>query len=137
MKRSYFLKYSCILLMLSSLVRLFFAIMMINFFATAKTFGAAENSMLHYAGWSFACSIACAAAELTGGFVGALNWEEPLHAGKCVIWGLAALLAGLLANWMQKLSGYGISYVAWITGCAVPLIFLTAGLHFLLSQRRV
>ena len=137
MRRSHFLKYSCILLMLSSLVRLFFAIMMINFFATAKTFGAVDASMLRYAGLALAFSIACAACELTGGFVGALNWEEPLHAGRCVAWALAALFTGLAGNWMQALSGYGISYVAWITGCGIPLLYFAASLHFLLSQHRM
>ena len=137
MRRSYLLKYCCILLMLSSLVRLFFAVMMINFFATAKTFGAVDVSMLRYAGLALAFSIACFTAELAGGFVGALNWEEPLHAGKCIAWALAALVTGLAGNWMQALSGYGISYVAWITGCAVPLLYLAASLRFLISQRRM
>lgn len=123
-------------MMLSSLVRLFFAIMMINFFATAKTFGVVDAPMLRYAGLSLAFSIACAGTELIGGFVGALNWEEPLHAGRCVGWAAAALVTGLIANWMQALCGYGISFVAWITGCAIPLLFLAASLHFLLSQNR-
>ena len=136
MRRSRFLKYSCILMMLTSFVRFFFGITMINFYTTASTFGAVEKETLRMAGLTLALVLACAAAELICGFVGALNWEEPLRAGKCFGWGLAALLLGLAGNGMQALLGYGVSEVAWATGCIAPLVYLAASLRFLLAQRK-
>ena len=136
MRRSHFLKYSCILLMLAALVRVFFGLMMINFFATARTFGAADPGLLRRAGITLLLLILCAIAELVGGFVGALNWEEPLNAKKCVVWGCVSLALGLAGNLMQALTGYGVSYVAWITGVAAPLIYLIAALRFSLRRER-
>lgn len=134
MRRSRFLKYSCILLMLAALVRVFFGLMMINFFATARTFGAAEPGLMRRAGITLLLLLLCAGAELVGGFVGALNWEEPLNAGKCVAWGGAALALGLAGNLMQAVTGYGVSYVAWITGVGAPLLYLIAALRFRLRR---
>lgn len=122
--------------MLISLVRAAFGVMMINFYATARTFGAVEKSTLRAAGITLALVFACAALELISGFVGALNWEEPLHAKKCAVWGAAALATGLAGNAAQAMTGYGVSYVAWITGCIVPMIYLAASLHFCLVQRK-
>ena len=135
MRRSHFLQYSCILLMLASLVRTVFGIMMINFYATARTFGAVDERMLRRAGWTLLLLVLCAVIELIGGFVGALNWEEPLRAKACARWGAAAVATGLIGNLMQILIGYGASYVAWITGVAAPLLYLAAALRFHRSQR--
>ena len=136
MRRSPLLKAASILMMLSSLVRFFFGIMMINFFTTARSFGAADPAMLRGAGLAFALLLLGAVAELICGFQGAVNWEEPLKAGRCAAWGGAALLLGLLGNGAQALTSYGVSYVAWITGAAVPAFFLAAALHFALAARR-
>ncbi len=136
MRRSYFLKYICILTMLAALVRFFFGIMLINFYATANTFGAVEKSTLRLAGVSTALNVLCAAALLACGFLGALNWEEPLNAGKCARWGLAALLLGLGANFLQAVTGYGVSYVAWITGALAPALYLFACLHFRVHSKK-
>ena len=136
MRRSRFLKYSCILMLLTAFVRIAFGIMMINFYSTAATFGAVEKGTLRTAGLTLFLVLSCGAAELACGFVGALNWEEPLHAPKCFAWGLAALLLGLAGNAMQAVLGYGISEVAWFTGCIAPLVYFAASLRFLLGQRR-
>lgn len=136
MKRSQLLKYASILMMLISLVRFFFGFMMINFFSAARNMGAAEKETLTLAGVAFGAILLCAVAELISGFVGALNWEEPLHAVRCVVWGAVSLLLGLVGNILQGLTGYGISFVAWTTGCVVPLLFLAAALHFAFSVRR-
>lgn len=136
MRRSVFLKYSSFLLMLTSLVRLIFGIMMINFYATANTFGAVRSDTLRAAGITLLLLVLSAGAELAGGFVGALNWEEPLRSGKCVAWGAAILGLGLAGNAMQAITGYGISYVAWLTGAVVPAVYLLAAVQFYLSYRR-
>ena len=130
MKKSNFLKYVSIVLMLVSLVRFFFGVSMFNFYATARTFGSADKELLRLAGINLGLLAACAVAELVCGFQGALNWEEPLNAPKCIRWGVAALALGLAGNLMQAYIGYGVSYVAWITGVAAPLLYLAAAVAF-------
>ena len=135
MKQSIFLKYTSIIMMLTAVVRLFFGFMMINFFATAHTFGAADPAMLRYAGAAILLIVLCALAELVCGFQGDMNWAEPLLSGKCLKWGAAALALGLAGNAFQWLSGYGVSYVAWLTGAVIPAVFtLAAWLFFRRSQ---
>ena len=130
MRRSHFLKYASILMMLTSLVRVVFGFMMINFYATALNMGGVDKQLMTVAGIAFGLLLACAAAELISGFIGALNWEEPLRAGRCVLWGAVTLFLGLAGNLVQGLTGYGISIVAWTTGAVVPLVFLTAAVLF-------
>lgn len=136
MRRSVFLKYASILMMLTSMVRIFFGITMFNFFATALTLGAADREMVRGAGISLGLIVLGAAAELVCGFIGALNWEEPLRAKRCTIWGAVALLLGLLGNGAQALTGYGVSYVAWTTGGLMPLLYLAASLRFFFASRK-
>ncbi len=130
MKHSYFLKYTCILMMLSSVTRFFFGLSMLNVYTTTYTFGAVAKTQLSAAVATIVIHIGCALAELIGGFIGALNWEEPLLSHKCIRWGVAALALGLLGNLMQHIIEYGVSYVAWITGAAVPGLFLIAAVIF-------
>ena len=135
MKRSHFLKYASVLMMLSSLVRVFFGIMMINLYVTAYSFSRNQD-LLTLPAVAFGLILACAAAELIGGFVGVLNWEEPLRSRRNVIWGAVSLALGLAGNLMQHLAEYGISIVAWATGAIVPLIYLIAALLFFFKSRR-
>ncbi len=130
MRRSYFLKITCIIMMLSSLTRFFFGLGMLNMYTTTYTFGAIAQSQLSLAVVTFFLHLGCAVSELVGGFIGALHWEEPLLSHKCVQWGIAALSFGLIGNIMQHFIEYGVSYVAWITGAAVPGLFLIASLIF-------
>ena len=130
MKRSVFLKYISILIMLTALVRLFFGFMMINFFAQAKNMGVTAVGMMRSAGIAIMLIVLCAIGELICGFRGALSWEEPLLAGKCLKWGVITLFLGLLGNLFQWLSGYGVSYVAWITGALMPGAYALAAFLF-------
>ncbi|MBQ5952374.1 MAG: hypothetical protein IJL66_09530 [Lachnospiraceae bacterium] len=135
MRQSVFLKYTSALLMLCSVVRFFFAISMINFFVTAKSLGAHTDEVLKVAVLSLILSFICVLAELIGGFIGAIHWREPMRAGTCLLWGLGALASGLLANLLQHISGYGVSYVAWTTGAVIPGLFVLAALHFFLRKK--
>ncbi len=135
MRRSHFLKYASILMMLISLVRFFFGVMMLNLYVTGRNMGTVEPFTLRLAGIAFGLILIGAVAELISGFIGALNWEEPLRAGRCVLWGAVSLVLGLVGNIVQGATGYGISYVAWITGCIVPALFTGAALHFRLKSR--
>lgn len=132
MKRSRFLKYVSILMMLISLVRFFFGLMMTNLFTTASTLGRADKQTVQTAFLAFAVIILCAVAELVCGFLGALNWEEPLRARRCVIWGILTLVLGLAGNVIQSFTGYGVSFVAWTTGAVAPALYLAAALRFYL-----
>ena len=64
------------------------------------------------------------------GFLGAVNWDEPMAARKCAVWAAVTLALGLAGNIMQAMTGYGVSYVAWTTGAIVPGLFLLACLRF-------
>lgn len=130
MRRSRFLKYICIVMMLSSLTRFFFGLSMLNVYTTTYTFGAVEPQVLSLAVITMLIHILCAIAELVSGFIGALNWEEPLLAGKCLRWGIAALVLGLIGNLMQLIIDYGISLLAWLTGAIIPGLFVLASLRF-------
>ncbi len=136
MKRSHFLRLASFLMMLNSLVRAFFGFSMFNLFAAARNMGGANSSDVRKAGIALGLLIVGAFADLICGFVGALNWEEPLLARRCSVWGGAALFLGLAGNLAQSLTGYGVSYVAWTTGVIVPALFLFAALHFARNAKR-
>lgn len=137
MRKSRLLLISSALMMLSSLTRIFFGIGMLNYFVSIRSFGTIDPRIIRYAGCAMVCHIVCAAAELVGGFHGAINWEEPLLTGRCLRWGVIALAAGLLGNICQQISGYGISYVAWTTGAAVPALYLLAAVIFRIWGKRM
>ena len=132
MRRSHFLRLCSLLSMLASLVRALFGIMMINFFSTALSFGSVSKGEIRLANLAAALLMLGALTLLTCGFLGALNWEEPLRAANCAKWGGAALLLGVGGNLLQGMIGYGVSYVAWTTGAIVPGLFFLAALHFAL-----
>lgn len=132
MRRSRFLKVTSILSMLCSLVRLTFGIMMTNLYSTALSFGTIDRTDMRLVNVTMALLALSAAAELVCGFKGALNWEEPLRARNTAAWGAVSLLLGLAGNLMQARIGYGVSYVAWITGLGIPALFFAAALRFAL-----
>ena len=76
MRRSRFLKYSCILMLLTAFVRIAFGIMMINFYSTVATFGAVEKGTLRTAGLTLFLVLACGAAELVCGHDSMENLEQ-------------------------------------------------------------
>ena len=130
MRRSRFLKYVSIAMMITGILRLFFGFMMLNLYTTSASFGKKGDPMIRLAGITFFVCVLSFAADLVCGFLGALNWEEPLRAKTCVIWGASALTLGLCGNILQILLRYGVSYVAWITGLIMPLLFLIAAIRF-------
>ena len=136
MRRSMLLKYVSFLIMLVSLVRLFLGISMFNMFTVAKTMGAVDTDAVRLAAIALGLIILSAASELICGFIGALNWEEPLRAMVCVRYGTVSLLLGLAGNLTQSFTGYGVSWIAWMTGFVTPTLFLISALRFALSARR-
>ena len=130
MRKSRLVQVCSILMMLMAIVRLVFGIMMINFFSTALTFGAVGKDLMRLAGATAWVLILHSLLLAVCGFLGAVNWEEPMAAGKCAVWGAVTLILGLAGNVMQAMTGYGVSYVAWTTGALVPALFLIAALHF-------
>ena len=130
MRKSRLVQACSILMMLMAIVRLVFGIMMINFFSTALTFGAVSKELMRLAGVTAWVLILHALVLAICGFQGAVNWDEPMAAKKCVFWGAAALILGLAGNFLQAMTGYGVSYVAWTTGAVVPGLFLLAALYF-------
>ena len=136
MRKSRFLQVSSILSMLGGLVRIVFGFMMLNYFSTALTFGAIGVDQIRFANITFWVLLLGGIAELICGFKGAMNWEEPLRAKSCAVWGGATLLLCLGGNVLQILTGYGASYVTWTTGLIVPGLFFTAALIFALRIKK-
>ena len=116
--------------MMTSIVRTIFGIIMLHFFSTTHIMGATDDQTLLLAAIALAFILLGAGCELVGGFWGVVNWEEPLLAYKSVRFGIFTLAFGLIGNLLQGLTGYGISYVAWVTGAVVPALFLIAAIHF-------
>ena len=136
MRRCVPLKYISFLMILTSLVRFFFGLGMINIFVTARSYGG-DNAQLTLAVTAFLLILCCAVCEIICGFTGALNWEEPLRAGRCLGWSCAALLLGLAGNGVQRATGYGVSLVAWSTGVVVPALSALAALWFFHGSKDV
>ena len=84
LKRIRFLRISGFLMMLTSPARFFFGFAMINLFATARNRGTSDPGTLKTAGTAFAVLLMGAVTDPVCGFMGALNWDEPLHAVRCL-----------------------------------------------------
>lgn len=139
MRRSRFMLISSTLSMLSGLVRIVFGIMMINYFSTLLTFQRMNEQQLlfiRFANATVAVLLLGGIAQVICGFKGAMNWEEPLRARSCALWGGVTLALGLIGNIMQIVTGYGASYVTWITGLIVPGLFFAAALIFALRIKK-
>lgn len=126
--RTNLLKYASALMFFAALVRTFFAFTCLNFFASAinlRLFDA-PHILLYRA--AIASAILGGILELVAGFIGALYCEEPLLAHRCIIWGCAALALGLAANVIQIIVGYGASIYVWLSGAAVPAVYIWGAL---------
>lgn len=135
MRKSHFLRVGSILSMLCGLVRIAFGFMMINYFSTVLTFGIGRDS-IGFANATAAVLLLGGLMEIICGFLGAMNWEEPLRAKQVAVWGAASLVIGLAGNLMQIGTGYGTSYVTWTTGLIVPGVFFAAALIFALKSKK-
>ena len=135
MRKSHFLRVSSILSMLCGLVRIAFGFMMINYFSTVLTFGVGRDT-IGFANAAAAVLLLGGLTEIVCGFLGAMNWEEPLRAKTVAVWGAVSLAVGLLGNFMQIGTGYGTSYVTWATGLIIPGVFFAAALIFALKSKK-
>ena len=135
MRKSRFLRVCSILSMLGGLVRIVFGFMLINYFSTLLSFGVVGEEQIRFANLTFTVLLLGGVAQLICGFKGAMNWEEPLRAKACAVWGGATLGLGLIGNAMQIITGYGASFVTWTTGLLVPGLFFAAALIFALRVR--
>ena len=139
MRKSRFVLVCSALCMLSGLVRIVFGFMMINYFSTVLTFqkmDAQQLAFIRFANATAAVPLLGGIAQEICGFKGAMNWEEPLRAKNCAVWGGGTLLLCLIGNAMQIITGYGASYVTWITGLLVPGLFFAAALIFALKSKK-
>lgn len=136
MRRSHFLRFTCILMMLTSLIRFIMGLTMFNFYVSARNMGGFDDKTIRYAAITLGVLTLCALAELISGFIGSLNWDEPLLAYRCVRWGIISLGLGLAGNLLQGLLGYGVSYVAWTTGAVIPALYAAAALRFQRKSRK-
>ena len=135
MRKSQLLKWAGVLMMPASLVRFFFGLSMFNVFTTSLSFGAMEKEDMLLPGIALALIILSTLAGLISGFLGVLNWEEPLRAGRCTVWGAVTLGLSLAGCLLQLLAGYGISLVIWITAVLAPIFYFVAALRFRLKRK--
>ena len=134
MRKNYALKYITIAMIIAAMVRLIFGFMMINFFSNSITYEVVSPEILRIAIFAIVFVMLNVVAELIGGFVGAVNWEEPDRAPVCFIWGVISLALGIAANVLQILCGYGASVYAWALSVGVPALYTVAALIFLIFR---
>ena len=125
-RRGSLLKDMSILLFFSALVRAFFAFTCLNFFASAMNLRLFDSA--HVRLYRSAITAAILGGVIAG-FMGALYCEEPLLAHRCIAWGAAALILGLAANVMQIIVGYGASAYVWLSGVAVPAVYILGAIR--------
>lgn len=128
-RRGSLLKDMSILLFFSALVRAFFAFTCLNFFASAMNLRLFDSAHVWLYRSAITAAILGGVLELIAGFMGALYCEEPLLAHRCIAWGAAALALGLAANVMQIIVGYGASAYVWLSGVAVPVVYILGAIR--------
>ena len=128
-QRGSLLKDMSILLFFSALVRAFFAFTCLNFFASAMNLRLFDGAHIWLYRGAVIAAILGGVLELVAGFMGALYCEEPLLAHRCIAWGAAALIFGLAANVMQIIVGYGASAYVWLSGVAVPAVYILGAIR--------
>ncbi len=114
----------------AGLVRILFGVYMLYLYGAAHVMGTVPSSQLLAACATLGVHLACGFCEIAVGFFGVTRWDEPLLTHKSVRLGAATLALGLLGNGLQYYIGFGVSYVAWITGAIVPSLFLLAAIRF-------
>ena len=121
-QRGSLLKDMSILLFFSALVRAFFAF-------TCMNLRLLDGAHIWLYRGAVIAAILGGVLELVAGFMGALYCEEPLLAHRCIAWGAAALILGLAANVMQIIVGYGASAYVWLSGVAVPAVYILGAIR--------
>ena len=121
-QRGSLLKDMSILLFFSALVRTFFAFTCLNFFASAMNLRLFDGAHIWLYRGAVIAAILGGVLELVAGFMGAL-------AHRCIAWGAAALILGLAANVMQIIVGYGASAYVWLSGVAVPAVYILGAIR--------
>ena len=128
-QRGALLKGTCILIFFSSLIRAFFAFTCLNFFSSAMNLRLFDSGHIWLYRGAITAAILGGLLELVAGFMGALYCEEPLLAHRCIAWGAAALIFGLTANILQIIVGYGASVYVWLSGVAVPALYILGAIR--------
>ena len=109
-QRGSLLKDMSILLFFSALVRAFFAFTCLNFFASAMNLRLFDGAHI----WLYRGAVI---AAILGGVL------------ELVAGGAAGLIFGLAANVMQIIVGYGASAYVWLSGVAVPAVYILGAIR--------
>lgn len=113
-----------VLLFFAALTRAFFCITYLNFFAMGVNLRAFGTAQIVVFKLGAALGLVGCAFELVCGFLGALYCEEPLLVHKCIVWGAITLTLAVAANILQIVAGYGASVYVWLSGAAVPAVYI-------------
>jgi|GEM_PF-857764 len=136
MKRSYLLKVVSILMLLAAMVRFVMGVMMFNFYTKSYNLRVVPDDVIRLAIISFILILVYIVALVVCGFMGALSWDDPDNAPKCVFYGLGTLVLGLLGNYFQWKAGYSISWPVWVSGAAAPALFCISALIFHFAYKK-
>ncbi len=118
------MKISSISMIFASLIRFFFGITFMNFFASAYNLRQIDKSQMPFLLTAFLITVLSAPAEFIAGIVGAATCEEPSFIYKGFIAGLVALIVSVAGMFMQIEIGYGASEVTIICGIVCPALFV-------------
>ena len=136
-ERGDILKLASILMLFGSIIRAFMGITFSSFFATTismwKISGSGDprpaiaTMALIYAG---------ALVELIASIAGMVHCEEPSHSKPCIYWGITTCLLCFAANIMQYVVGYGVSSVVFVTGFALPALYLFGAVYLWTGRKK-
>ena len=136
MKRSYSLKIVSILMLLAGGARFVFGIMMFSFFTTSANLKTVPPDLLRCAIIAAVLILLFVIATAVCGILGALCWDDPSAALKCMFLGIGTLALGLAGDLLQSHAGYQISIPVWILSVGIPALYILAALIFRIGSRR-
>lgn len=122
------MKVSSILMIFASIIRFFFGITFMNFFATAVNMRQVGKEQMPFLLTAFVVTVLSAPGELVAGIIGAATCEEPSFVHRGFIAGIAALVVSVAGMIMQVIIGYGASEVTVICGIVCPAVFVVFSL---------
>lgn len=135
MKKSYSLKLISFFMLAAAMVRFIMGIMMFNYYSKMAILAPEAEQLIKYSVAAFILILVVVLFLVICGFVGAICWDDPDVSLKCVFLGIGTIIGGLVANWMQYKAGYLISWPVWVSGTAVPALYVIIALIFYISYR--
>lgn len=123
-------------LMLGSVVRFFMSMTFMHFFSTFVVRGVVSKDQVPFLCVTFLVVVISCLILLINGIAGVMISSEPLLAHTAIKWGVSALVLCVTSNILQIIAGYGASGIYWITGAALPILFLIFDILFSILSKK-